>query len=246
MTITTSTPATLSTLRDQARTLLNEFDAADGLASYYALYHDPARTTLHLHHDTSGMVDGFIAHCQTGVDLFRPLVTMRFRGVNNPVPDLLRAALLPGRPYLFVVPDHVFEAAAEYLSIEDPSQNMIMRLEPSRFHPDMNVMVVSRLTADGMPKAEILRGDQAVAVAGVNWRSPIFAEIYVFVEPDVRGRGWGRAVVNRVAAELVKSGLTPLYTVAEGNDYSHDLALDTGFIDTGTREVMAQAVRVQV
>lgn len=75
-----STPATLPTLRQSVRDLLNEFDAADGLATYYGLYHDPQRTTLFVHQDGDGRVDGFLARCQTGFDLFRPLVTLRVRG----------------------------------------------------------------------------------------------------------------------------------------------------------------------
>jgi hypothetical protein len=61
-----STPATLPSLRDSVRDLLNEFDAADGLASYYALHHDPRRTTLFIHRDADQVVDGFLVRCQTG------------------------------------------------------------------------------------------------------------------------------------------------------------------------------------
>ena len=49
--------------------------------------------------------------------------------------------------------------------------------------------------------------------------------------------------MKAVAAELLRQGVTPLYSVAEDNEPSYDLALDVGFVDTGAREVMAQVVR---
>lgn len=234
-----SDQANLHTLRAQARDLLNEFDAADGLACYYALHHDARRSTLALHRDSAGFVDGFLAHCMTGFDLFRPLITMRVRGSNDPVPSLLKTALKPGRPYLLIVPAGLFTRVEPHVSLSDPVLNHILRLDPAHFRPEVNVMVVTRTESDGNPRAEIKQGDVVVAAAGVNWRSPIFAEVYVQVQPEVRKRGWGRAVVRALCADLLKQQLTPLYNVAEDNDESYALADDIGFVDTGAREVMA-------
>jgi len=234
-----SNQVNLHALRAQARDLLNEFDAADGLACYYALHHDARRTTLALHRDSTDFVDGFLAHCMTGFDLFRPLITMRVRGSNDPVPSLLEAALKPGRPYLLVVPANLFPRVEPHVSLSDPVLNHILRLDPSHFRAEANVMVVTRTEPDGHPRAEIKQGDDVVAAAGVNWRSPIFAEVYVQVQPEVRKRGWGRSVVRALCADLLKQQLTPLYNVAEDNDESYALADDIGFVDTGAREVMA-------
>jgi GNAT superfamily N-acetyltransferase len=237
-----STPTTLLELRAEARVLLNEFDAADGLASYYVLHHDPARTTLHLHRDPHNVVNGCLVHCRTGFDLFRPLVTLRVRGVNDPVPDLLGSALLPGRPYLMIMPAGLADRVARHVTLTDPVPSLVMRLDPARYRAEINALVITSRDPDKNPRAEIRRADAPVATAGVNWRSPIFAEVYVRVHPEVRGRGWGRAVVRAVVAELLKDGVAPLYTVTEDDDISYDLALDVGFVDTGAREVMAQAV----
>ncbi len=238
-----STPDTLSTLRSQARELLNEFDAADGLASYYALYHANQRTVLFTHFDTTGVVDGFLARCQTGIDLFRPLVTLRVRGANDPVSPLIDSALVAGRPYLTVFPAALRDQVGGLAALSDSTCNRIMRLESSRFQPDLNTLVATRTDRDGHPRAEIVRGDRVIAQAGVNWRSPIFAEVYVKVEPEGRGHGWGQSVVRAVSAALLDMHVTPLYAVAEDNDASYDLALDVGFVDTGAREIMAQAIR---
>lgn len=104
-------------------------------------------------------------------------------------------------------------------------------------------MVVIGADPEGNPRAEVRRGSHAVAVAGVNWRSPIFAEIYVQTEEEQRERGWGRAAVNALVAELLKLNVTPLYSVTEKNDASLALAERVGFVDTGAREIMAHAMR---
>ncbi len=233
---------TLKQLRESARALLNEFDAADGLASYYALYHDPKRTMLSVYHGPGGQPEGFLVNCQTGFDLFRPLVTLRVRGVDA-IPYLIQDGLTAGRPYLLVVPEHLVERLENYAILSEPIRNMILRLEPGQFKPKMNVLVTYHTAPDGSPRTEIRVGEKIGAMAGVNWRSPIFAEIYVQVQPYHRGRGWGQAVVSGLIAELLKMGVTPLYHVDETNTSSRELANRLGFVDTGAREIVSQAVR---
>jgi len=237
-----STPATLSYLRDNARSLLNEFDAADALACYYALHHDPRRTTLFMHRDQQGMVDGFLARCQTGFDLFRPLVTLRLRG-QGALPDLLSEGLTVGRPYLIVVPTALAERVAPHVTLTAVARNVIMRLDPTRFRPEINVLVTTRRDPDGNPRTEIKQGDQIIAAAGVNWRSPVFAEVFVQVQETQRGQGYGRGVLVALVTELMKLKVAPIYAVAENNPASHETALRAGFVDTGAREIMGQAVR---
>ncbi|NIR60157.1 MAG: hypothetical protein GWO02_11895, partial [Gammaproteobacteria bacterium] len=87
-----------------------------------------------------------------------------------------------------------------HLRLTNAQTARVMRLDPARFRPEMNAMVVTKAEADGSPRAEVRRGQGAVAVAGVNWRSPVFAEIFVRVENEARGRGWGRSVVRAVTA----------------------------------------------
>lgn len=230
-------------MRDEIRDLLNEFDPADALASYYALQYSPNRTQLFLHREADGMVDGFLVRCQTGFDLFRQLVTMRVRGSNDPLPDLLEEALVAGRPYLMIIPTGLVKRVQEHVILTDEVESHVLRLDPARFRPEINALVVTRRDADGNPRAEVRRGGQPVATAGVNWRSDLFAEVFVHVDKPARGRGLGRSVVKAVAAELLKMRVTPLYSVAEENHASYDLATDVGFVDTGARECVAQAVR---
>lgn len=240
--IAASTPATLNTLRHQARDLLNEFDAADGLATFYTLHYDSTRTTLYVHRDSQSQMDGFLVRCQTGFDLFRPLITMRLRG-ESAIAPLIEQAMQLGRPYLLIMPAPLLDRARPFVTLSDMSRNRLYRMDARRFKPEMNAMVVSSKDRQHNPRAEIRAGGQVVASAGVNWRSAIFAEVYTHVLPEYRGRGWGKAVVNSVVGELLKMQVTPLYSAAEDNEASQSVADRVGFVDTGAREIVAQAVR---
>ena len=233
--------STLESKRKTPRALLNEYDVADALASYYALHHAPGRTELFFDYNGHNELAAFLVRCQTGLDLFRPLVTMRARG-SAVSPQLLRDGLLPGRPHLLVVPEMLLEKLEPYLDLTDTTRNLVLRLDPARFKPKINVLVVESADMDGNPRCEIRRGDEVRAIAGVNWRSPDFAEIYVHVGEQWRGRGWGQAVVAACVSSLLRMQVRPLYIVSEQNSTSLALAEAVGFVDSGSREMMAQAV----
>lgn len=235
---TASTPATLNEMRRTVRKLLNEFDAADALATYYALYHDPNRTNLWLHHSNGG-ADGFLVRCQTGMDLFRPIVTLRVRG-SDPVQPLIKAGMEPGRPYIVIFPNNLMKRVEPHIKLANMTSNLIMRFDPSRFQPEVSVLVEHNTSPDGQPRTEIKRGDEVVAAAGVNWASPDFAEVFVTVQDEDRMRGLGRTVLNALVEDLLKRRVTPLYVVDQTNTASRKLADKVGFVETGAREIMAQ------
>jgi predicted GNAT family acetyltransferase len=79
-------------------------------------------------------------------------------------------------------------------------------------------------------------------VAGVNWQSPAFAELYVHTDATVRQRGWGESVASVVTQAVLASGRTPLYLVESDNDPSRALAQKLGYVDTGARQVYADVV----
>jgi GNAT superfamily N-acetyltransferase len=218
--------------RQAIRPLLSTTDPADALASYYALWHDPRRTQLSLHHNPSRQVDGFVAVCQTGIDLFRPLVTLRAADENGAI-ELLRAALAPGRPYQVIVPVTLATAVQAHLVISHSSLLHIYRLDPSRFAPIINVLVQRLAGADGTPRFQIESQNQVMAMSGTNWRSPAFAEVFVYVHPHGRGRGWGKSVVSACTAALLEERLRPLYMVEKENEASIQIAESLGYVDTG-------------
>ena len=236
----------LERVRPRVQPLLDTRSSADALASYYALYHAPARSELFVHPERAAPgaepAAGFLVRARTGLDLFRPLVT--FRGPNEAVvAALVERGLQPGRPTYLTVPERLAPWANKYLTVTEAELHRVYRHNPQRYQPIINVLVVTNTGADGLPRCEIRAGDRAGAVAGINWQSPEFAEVYVYADPAVRGRGWGKSVVAALVGLIRQSGRTPLYVVAESNGYSIRLAEAVGFDDTGHREYVGHAVR---
>jgi RimJ/RimL family protein N-acetyltransferase len=207
----------------------------DALPAYYALYHDEARTQLWLHCGAKERVDGFVAVCQTGFNLFQPTVVLRAREDETAV-TLLGEALLPGRPYYIVTTPTLSPVVRSAMQLEQEEFNRIYLFDPRRYRPEINVLVQPARAADGSPRFIIRSRDQLASEAGVNWRSPYFAELFVRTQPWAQGRGWGKAVVAACANTLLQAGVQPLYMVSEGNEASIRLAESVGFADTGTRE----------
>ncbi len=231
-------------LRASLRPLLDEHSPADALAGYYVFHHPDNRTEIFVHGDEAqaDRADGFLVRARTGLDLFRPLVTYRAQ-TEAAARALFREGLPPGRPVYLTVPDSLAGWANQYLTMTEIELHRVYRLDPRRYQPEINILVVTSSGADGTPRCEIRAGDGVGAVAGVNWQSPVFAEVFVYSDAAVRGRGWGKSVVSAVVGMLLKSGRTPLYVVAESNEASIRVAEAVGFEDTGFREYVGQAVR---
>jgi len=232
---------TLAEQRTQIAPLLHTGSPADAFAAYYALYHDPRRTALFVHHASDGRADGFLVRAQTGLDLFRPVVVVRADSDSTAI-ELIRSGLIPNRPYYLVAPMALTGAVNRAVAITDAEVLCVYRLDPARFNPQINVLVVANPTPEGLPRFETSANGAVQTAAGVNWQTPHFAEVYVFTEAAARGKGWGKAVVSALAAELIKHKRTPLYVVNEQNSASISLATSVGFVDTGAREYSGQAV----
>ena len=224
--------------------LLNAQSPADALAAYYAFHHPADRTEIFVHHAPAlNRADGFLIRARTGMDLFRPLVTLR-ADTEEAAQALLREGLLPGRPCYLVAPESLRGWLDKYLTVSEAETYKISRYIPPPAAPPINVLLVTSRGQDGAPRAEIRSAtNKAGAVAGVNWMSPRWAEIYVHTDPAVRGRGWGKTVVATVARQLLTLGRLPIYVTSDTNEYSMRLAEAVGFVDTGHREYVGQAVR---
>jgi RimJ/RimL family protein N-acetyltransferase len=225
----------LNKKRRALRPLLSPSDPVDALASYYALWHDPRRTDLILHFGARRQVDGFITVSQTGIDLFRPLVTLRAPD-RDAVGELIQAALEPSRPYQLVVPLSLASAVRQHLHFQSSALHRLFALRPSDFQPVVNVLVQRVSSADGTPRFQIESQGQIVAMSGTNWRSPAFAEVFVYVHPKGRGRGWGKSVVSACTAGLLEERLRPVYLVQQDNEASVRIAEALGYADTGAQE----------
>ena len=217
--------------RQLIRPLLVPTDPTDAMTAYYALMYDPRRVQLTLHTKPSGQVDAFVAVCQTGRDLFVPLVVMR--GPWEPIGDLLRQAMHPGRSYEVITTPALRDTVGVVMLLEWQRINSLYVLDPSAYRPVINVMVQP---GEGPFRFEVRANSRAVSASGINWQSSRLAEMYVHSEPGFRGRGWGKAVGARCVQALLEAHLLPLYTVAEGSAASQALARTLGFRDSGARE----------
>lgn len=226
--------------RQQVRQLVDESSPVEAPTAYYALFHDPARSVLFLDHDEMGRAVGFAGRFQTGIDLFRPLATLQCRNATSAA-ALLAQALMIGRPYIFFAPLSQLPLVGGSLQIDNLRVLHLYRLNAGRFQPVINVLVQQRESPGGLPRCVIESGGQK-AVAGVNWQSPRFAEIYVHTDPAARGRGWGFSVASALTQAVLESGRIPVYLVDQDNDVSRQLAEKLGYEDAGAQYVYADAV----
>jgi GNAT superfamily N-acetyltransferase len=230
----------LLTLRQQVRPLLHLSAPQDGLAAYYTLYHDPARTRLCIE-ERAGYAEGFLTICQTGRDLFRLLAVLRARH-GKAAAVLLERELTPRRPYYLLTTPDLRPIAEEALEVEQVVIGRIYQLDLKRYNPTISVLVLPARSSEASPRFVIRSQGKVAAEAGVNWCSPHFAEVYVWTAPEARGRGWGKAVLESCVSWALRSGVQPLYTVSEDNEPSIRLAESVGFVDTGAQQLSIEGI----
>lgn len=226
--------------RQRIRRMFDLSNPADAPTAYYALFHDPARSVVVVHADNEGRPNGFAGRFQTGLDLFRPLVTLRCPEAESAV-ALLDTILSLGRPYILFADSHQRPWVGGCMEIMNERMLAIYALLPAHFRPTMNVLLQRRTAPDGTPYFVIESNDQR-AVSGLNWRSPTFAEIYVHTDAPARRQGWGKSVASAMTHAVLDSGRLPLYLVEEDNDVSRRLAESLGYVDTGARQVSADVI----
>lgn len=216
---------------------------SDAVASYFALEHDARRTRLVVRTNAHNRALAFVAVCQTGLDLFRPLVVMRGDD-SAALRDALRESLAARRQYLFNAqpaarPD--LEAVGE---LHGEVVNRIYTLNATDFQPIVNILVQTSKTPDGLLRAAIRARDGSnAAEAGTSWISSKYAEVFVNVIEGARNRGLGKSVVSAVSAQVLEMRRTPLYVVKPSNEASLKLAQRLGYRDTGTFELSGAMTR---
>lgn len=209
----------------------------DALTWYFALEHDLRRTRLHVQTSSDGRPLAFVAVCQTGLDLFRPLVVMRGDD-SEALQQALRDALAPNRQYLFNARPSARPDLEAVCQLHGETINAIYALNAGDFTPVVNILVQTSKTPDGMLRAVIRARDGSnVAEAGTTWISSRYAEVFVQVVEGARGRGLGKSVVSMISAQVLEMGRTPLYVVGQANIASVRLAERLGYHDTGAREL---------
>ena len=223
-------------IRTQITALLTS-QPSDALAAYFALEHDSRRTRLTVRTDARGRAVAFVAVCQTGIDLFRPLVVMRGDDTAA-LHAALREALSPGRQYLFSAPVTLRTDIDQVANLYGETINKIYTLARSDFKPIVNILVQTSRSPEGLLRVGIRARDESwAAEAGTTWISSRYAEVYVRVAEAARNRGLGKSVVSALSAQVLELNRIPLYSVAEDNVPSQRLALRLGYRDTGGWEL---------
>jgi RimJ/RimL family protein N-acetyltransferase len=227
---------TLAQLRTSAAMLLTT-KPSDALASYFALEHDEKRTKLSVREDERGRTLAFVAVCQTGIDLFRPLVIARGDD-SAALRDVLKAALTPRRQYLFSTPVTLRPDLDAMCDLHGEQVNHVFSLGKAEFQPIVNILVQTSRTPDGQLRAFIKARDGSnAAEAGTSWISSKYAEVYVNVNEGVRGRGLGKSVVSAISNQLLERNKMPIYVTSTNNTASRKLAERLGYRDTGAVEL---------
>ncbi|MBN1563303.1 MAG: GNAT family N-acetyltransferase [Anaerolineae bacterium] len=232
--------------RNLIRRLLDSTSPTDAPTAYYALFHTPAKSALTVQTDDAGRAVGFVADCRTGIDLFRSLITLRCvdtatQAAAEIAADLLQQALTPNRSYiLFASADQIANTGGS-LQLDTVRTLHIYQLDRARFEPVINVLVKERTSPDGSPRC-VIETEGRRALAGVNWQSPRFAEIFVHTDAAARQRGWGISVTSALTQMLLASGRTPIYLVEPENEASRNLAEKLGYVDTGAQQIYADVV----
>ena len=91
--------------RRAIRHLLDEHSPADAAASYYAFYHPDGQTQMLPYPTGTARAQGYAALSRTGLDLFRPLLTLRL-----PIQDMIASTeviyqeLVPGTAVILLAP----------------------------------------------------------------------------------------------------------------------------------------------
>ncbi|MEO6063307.1 MAG: GNAT family N-acetyltransferase [Thermoflexales bacterium] len=224
---------TLVGLRSSVAPLLSA-RPGDAVAAYYALEHDARRVRLFVE-PAVGSPRAFAAVCQTGLDLFRPLVVMR--GEGEPLRRALAQALAHGRPYLFSAPMAARDDIQALAIVSAARAHAVFVLEAGAFVPVMNVLTIVSRTPDGQIRAAIRgRDGDPVAEAGTSWLGKGYAEVYVRVRDGARGRGLGKSVASAVCVEAQALGRAPIFVTAQDNAPAQGVARRLGFRDTGAIE----------
>ena len=237
---------TLESQRAVIRHLLNERNPADGMAAYFAFHHPATKTRLVVYPPDGRRAKGYMALAMTGMDLLRPFVTWRLPPSLEEATALIYQAIQPEMPLILHVPEADLPLIRALFAIQSEELLRLYRLEADRFQPLINVLVMAAAGPNGLRRYVIWEGmenerPQAAASAGLNWQSPLYAEVAVNVMPGYRRRGFGRSVVAALAQDLLGSGHTPLYAAAETNEASLELAAQLGFTDTGVRLALLEA-----
>jgi len=224
--------------------LLNN-EPADATAVYYAFHHPEGKSSVLPYPAEAERAEGFVTFSRTGLDLFRPLVTMRL-----PIADLetsaetIYNAIQPETAVIIQAPATFLPLLQALFDVQTIEQLQLYTLNRSRFEPIISVLVTQTTGPNGLPRFVVRsqQDDRVIASAGINWQSPDYASLSVHTDSAHRRQGLGVSVLSAIVGYVLDNGRFPLYEVSTSNTASQTLATQTNFINTGADKVLLQAV----
>lgn len=239
---------TLAEQRKAISHLLDRTSPADASASYYALHLADNKTQLFTFPPDAPRARGYVCLSRTGLDLFRPLMTMRFpesgeiSGYDLTLAgEMISAAIPEGTDVIIKTPASYSPLLSAFFENDGEQRLKLLVLDRGRFQPVVNVFVTRSKAHDGLPRFVIRQnsqgqtgfGDDVAASAGINWQTPGFAEVYVHTATQHRRKGFGQSVLAACVQNVLDSGRRPIYLVESDNSSSIQLAENTGFVNLG-------------
>jgi hypothetical protein len=218
---------------------------ADAASSYYAFDHPDGKSSVLPYPPDSERAAGFVTFSRTGLDLFRPLVTMRL-----PISDLETSAAViyngiqPETAVIIQAPTDYLPLLQALFDVQTIEHFHLYTLDSNRFEPIISVLVVQTTGHNGLPRF-VVRSQQdnrVIASAGINWQSPRYASLSVNTEASQRRQGLGISVLSAIVGYVLDNGRFPLYEVNINNIASQHLAGPVGFSNSGADKVLIQAI----
>jgi hypothetical protein len=194
---------------------------------------------------------------RTGIDLFRPLITVRFPSSTyggqidiDLTAEMIHASIPDGMGVILSTLEDYKPILGALFEIHKEQRLKVFALNRARFEPVINVLVTKAESYNGLPRymirqtGQTANGDsgEILASAGINWRSPHYAELYVHTKYSHRRQGLGLSVVSSMAQHVLELGQIPLYVANASNDASLQLARSLGFVDTGARWFLFEGI----
>lgn len=156
-----------------------------------------------------------MALSRTGMDLFRPLATLRLPIHNlQTSTDVIYEAIDAGMAVILNSPARYAPLLHALFEVQSEENLSLYVLRPSNFQPIINVLVTQDKAPNGLPRFTIRdRENDVIGAFTLNWQSPTYAEIGVATTPGYRRRGFGRSVVSSMVNYLLEIGpYSPLST----------------------------------
>ena len=137
--------------RRAIRSLLDERGPADAQAVYYAYYHPDEKTQLITYPDKRSLAQGYVCMARTGMDLFRPLITVRFPSITGGrqididlAAEMIHASIPDGMGVILSTLEEYQPILGALFEIHKEQRLRVFALNRAGFEPVINVTSFTR------------------------------------------------------------------------------------------------------